>query len=268
MEFALNYSPEAAELLHAGRITIDRFKCPDWPDLIAAAAALRPVYVHYPLRAGAEEQPDWEAIALLRKQTRTPFVNLHLDPRAEFHPDIPPDSGDPSHVAALAERMAEDVAAACERFGAENVVVENVPYYGSAGKYMRAAAEPAAIRRVVEHTGCRLLLDLSHARIAAFAIGRDARAYIEALPLARLAELHITGIGLRQGRITDHLRLSEGDWPEVAWAFERIRSGAWARPQIVALEYGGIGPMFEWRSEGATLAADVPRLGTLMHGRG
>jgi uncharacterized protein (UPF0276 family) len=268
MQLALNYSPEAAELLQAGRITIDRFKCPDWPDLIATAAVLRPVYVHYPLRAGAGEQPDWDTIARLREQTKTPFVNVHLDPPAALHTDIPSDAGDPAHVAAIAERMAHDVAAACERFGAEHVVVENVPYYGAAGNFMRAVAEPAAIRYVVQQTGCRFLLDLSHARISAFALGRDARAYIEELPLARLAELHITGIGLRQGRIADHMRLSEGDWPEVAWAFERIRSGAWARPQIVALEYGGIGPLFEWRSEAATLAADVPRLQAVMIGRG
>jgi hypothetical protein len=36
MEFALNYSPQAAQLLQEGRIEIDRYKCPDWPDVRVA----------------------------------------------------------------------------------------------------------------------------------------------------------------------------------------------------------------------------------------
>jgi uncharacterized protein len=265
MEFALNYSPQAAELLRAGQIEVDRIKCPDWPDLIAEAAALRPVYVHFPLRAGAGERPDWGAVAALRERTGTPFVNIHLDPRREANPDIPPDSVEAEHVAVLAERMAADVAAACEVFGPEQVIVENVPYYTARGEFMRAATQPAAVCHVVERTGCGLLLDLSHARLAALSQGLDARAYIEALPVARLAELHVTGIGVNQGRLADHVRLSEGDWPEVAWALGRIRSGAWGRPHAVALEYGGVGPMFAWRSEAATIAVDVPRLYSMVH---
>lgn len=260
MQFALNYSPEAAALLRDGRIAIDRFKCPDWPDLIGEAARLRPVYVHFPLRAGAGERPDWLGVAALAAATETPLVNLHLDPSPAALPHVPPDSDAPEHIAAVAEAMAADVAAACERFGPERVAVENVPYYGPAGRFMRAAVRPETIRRVVERTGCRLLLDISHARLAAHSLGWDAQEYIAALPVERLAELHITGIGLHKGRLSDHLRLSEGDWPYVEWALGRIAEGTWGRPLTVALEYGGIGPMFEWRSEAATIAADAPRL--------
>ncbi|HLV36123.1 MAG TPA: hypothetical protein VKY59_13445, partial [Spirillospora sp.] len=52
MKFALNYSPQAAELLRAGDIDIDLFKCPDWPHLIEQARQQRPVYIHFPLVAG------------------------------------------------------------------------------------------------------------------------------------------------------------------------------------------------------------------------
>jgi uncharacterized protein (UPF0276 family) len=267
MEFALNYSPQAAELLRAGRIAVDRLKCPDWPDMIAAAAAVRPVYVHFPLRAGDSDRPDWDAIEALMERTGTPHVNFHLGPRPDAHPDIPPESNDPAHAALLAERMVADVSAACERFGPERVVVENLPYEGPIGAVMRPAVDPAAIRRVVEDTGCRLLLDIAHACITAFSLGVDAREYIEALPVARLAELHITGVGLHQGRLTDHLRMSEGDWPYVEWAMGRIRSGVWGRPRIVALEYGGGGgPVFGWRSESDIIALDVPRLHNYVRG--
>ncbi|MEN9935362.1 MAG: hypothetical protein RLZZ387_1941 [Chloroflexota bacterium] len=265
MEFALNYSPQAADLLRAGGIALDRFKCPDWPDLIATAAELRPVYIHFPLVAGSRRPIDWAQVAELLERTATPHVNLHLAPDVSAHPDIPPDSAEPAHASLIAERMLPDVLAACERFGPERVVVENIPYRFPSRDFLRASVEPAAIRRVVEEAGCRLLLDISHARITALHTGVDARAYIESLPVARLGELHITGIGLHQGQVTDHLRMSEGDWPDVEWALGRIREGAWGAPRMVALEYGGIGPLFEWRSDAAAIAVDVPRLYNLVH---
>src|SRR5207253_10695921 len=49
MEFSINYSLEAAALLAAGKINIDRLKLPDWPNMIADAKKLGPVYVHFPL---------------------------------------------------------------------------------------------------------------------------------------------------------------------------------------------------------------------------
>ena len=52
MNFAINYSPQAGELLKQGKIEINLFKCPDWPELIQEASALAPVYVHFPLIAG------------------------------------------------------------------------------------------------------------------------------------------------------------------------------------------------------------------------
>jgi hypothetical protein len=44
------------------------------------------------------------------------------------------------------------------------------------------------------------------------------------------------------------------------WALERIDPGDWARPWTVALEYGGVGEPFKWRSDRAALEAMVPRL--------
>ena len=36
-------------------------------------------------------------------------------------------------------------------------------------------------------------------------------------------------------------------------------------PWLVAFEYGGIGPNFEWRSESAVIAEQVPRMAALVH---
>ena len=262
MEFALNYSTQAAALLREGRIEIDRFKCPDWSDLVAQALAIRPVYVHFPLRAGTGTvgETDWSQIHAFLEQTNTPCVNLHLAPKVKDFPGIPTDTQDPTHVEMIVERMIADVEQVVVQFGSDRVIVENVPLRIAEDKFLRPAVEPAVIRRVVEATGCGLLLDLSHARITARNLDLDEREYVSQLPVERLRELHITGLGLKDGRLADHLPMTSEDWPAVEWAFERIGAGDWARPLIVAVEYGGVGASFAWRSNAAVIAADVPRL--------
>ena len=56
MQLAINYSLQALELRNEGRIRFDRFKCADWPDMIADARRHAPVYVHFPLEAGLKTQ--------------------------------------------------------------------------------------------------------------------------------------------------------------------------------------------------------------------
>jgi len=51
-ELRINYSTQAADLLKQGKIQVERFKCPDWPDMIAEASQLCPVAVHVNLKAG------------------------------------------------------------------------------------------------------------------------------------------------------------------------------------------------------------------------
>jgi uncharacterized protein (UPF0276 family) len=268
--FALNYSVEAADLLRQGQIAPDRFKCPDWPDMIAEAQQFAPVYVHFALRAGAGTlaATDWARVAALLEQCDTPYVNVHLAPMQPDMPHIPLDTTDPAHAAAIRERLLHDVGAVVEQFGAERVSVENVPYFGhipDTYPILRPAAEPALIRQVLEETGCGLLLDLSHARIAARYLGYDEQEYVAALPTERLRELHITGLRKIDALWHDHMPMVGDDWPAFAWALERIAAGAWARPWVVSFEYGGVGGPFVGRSEAAVIAEQVPRLMQMMH---
>ena len=95
MRFAVHYSRPAADLVDAGAIAPDFFKCPAWPDLIATVQANYPIYVHFPLRVGSgigdaidteTHQPaGWKKIETLLTQTDTPFVNLHLEPTVHDH---------------------------------------------------------------------------------------------------------------------------------------------------------------------------------------
>jgi uncharacterized protein len=295
MQFAANYSVPTAELFRTGRIQLDRFKCPAWPDAITAAQAIGPTYVHFPLLVGSgiddaidaeTGQPaDWARIETLMAQTETPFVNVHLASRVQDHPGIPANTNDPAHIEMLTEHLIRDVRVVVKRFGAERVMVKND--FDIGGEHLPPAYLPDCICRVVEETGCGLLLDVSHARIAAHDLGMDTREYIGRLPIQRIREIHVTGIqrfegpwieALRQagidavtiqrfaGRLLDHLPMTGEDWEFFAWAMTQVHSGAWGRPWIVTFEYGGVGPLFQALTQADVLAEQIPRLYKLVNG--
>jgi uncharacterized protein len=289
IDYAVNYSAAAASLLRQGRIQVDRFKCPAWPDVIRKARTENPVYVHFPLRAGpglgspvnseTKEPPDWDHFKGLMDETDTPWISVHLGPNPGDHPDIPPGSTEPTHVEQIADAAIRDIDAVVAKFGPDRVVAENIfEYYGM---HVRAAVLPEVITRVVETTGCGLLLDLSHARLAARDLGWDPWAYLDALPVHRIREIHITGIQRfdarwverlekenapqarideLSGREIDHLPMTPRDWEALSQTLDRIKSGAWACPRIIAFEYGGIGPFFEALTEPSILSKQIPRM--------
>jgi uncharacterized protein (UPF0276 family) len=293
VKFAVNYSAAAADLFRAGRIAVDRFKCPAWPDLIATARQLHPVYVHLPLRVGAgsgdaidtetRRPADWPRLERLLRQTGTPQVNVHLAPITGDFPGIPVDTADPAHAEVLYSHALQDVRALVARFGARRIVVENAD--DGKGLIFHAALHPDFIRRVVDEAGCSFLLDIAHARLAAHLLGIEAREYIARLPTGRIHEIHLAGIqpfagrwrallrdsdlteaelgwftGLEPGQLLDHLPLADGDWPFYAWAIEQVHRGAWGQPWIATFEYGGVGPLWELLTDRAALAEQVPRL--------
>jgi len=294
MKFALNYSPQALELVKTGRITLDLFKCPAWPDLIEALLPQHPLYIHFPLGAGAgniwdggaKQNADWEAIEALLQRTNTFYVNLHSTPQAQFFPDLPAASLEPAAVRRVTAALIRDVEAASARFGADRVIFENngMPI----GAAMWAHYLPEVISAVVEGSGCGFLFDISHARQAARHFGWDVQDYIARLPVQHTREIHITGIqtlgeawvarlrrhGVREefiarnaGQWTDHLPLVEEDWEFMDWAAAQVAAGAWGRPQIVAVECGGdgVGSFWQATTDAEVLAAQIPRLRRLFN---
>ncbi len=264
MEVAVNYSPQAAGLLRADAITFDHWKCSPWPELISAAHGTRlPLYLHFDLQAGSgtDGEVDPDHIAALVADTATPYVNLHLAPRRTDYPGVPVESGEAAHLEEILERTGRDIAPVSDRFGRERVIVENLPYRGPDGARLRVGAEPVFIHRVCEEAGCGFLLDVAHAHTAAHHLGLDEREYLSSLPVHRLHELHASGVDRDEdGRLREHMPLSEGDWELLAWCLGEIREGRWQRPWAVSFEYGGIGPLMEWRSKTSVLAEQVPRL--------
>jgi uncharacterized protein len=270
MDFAINYSPQAAQLLSVGKIKIDYFKTPPWPQMIAKAQAQRPVAVHFSLRAGNGQlhETDWSEVEHILETTATTFVNLHLAVHAHEITGVDSDNPSPAHTTQIIENLHQDIAAAVSRFGAEKVILENTPYRVGGNRVIQTCVLPDIIREVIHQHECGLLLDISHARIAADALGMDAKEFIQALPMEHLRELHFTGLhDLGGGHLMDHLPVLEADWPWLDWVLEGIAQRGWGRPHMLAFEYGGEGhEFFGSNSDMEAIARDVPRLYGFCHG--
>lgn len=272
MRLAINYSQPACNLINAGAIDIDLFKCAsDWPDTFVPAKALRPIYLHYPFCAGAYGVPqaDWALIHEQMRETETRHANTHLVPRVDLIPHIPHDSPTAAHRNELFDGMLRDIVPLIEEFGPEHVLVENAPWnpeYPSHSRFFRAAIEPELIGQIVRETGCGFLLDIGHARCTAYSLGVDPLAYMAKMPVHRICEIHFSGLRKDENDLwVDHFPLNPDDWIAIEWVLGRIRSGDWSEPWVGSFEYGGVGPLYAIRNEPAILAEQVPRLFDLVH---
>jgi len=266
MQFAINYSPQTESLRTAGHVVVDRYKCPAWPDLIATASQSRPTYVHAPLSTKELSAVTWDSLNALLDATDTPYLNLHLEAGPAEFPEIPVSSQEPAHARQIIHHFVDAVRQVAQRSGGRRVIVENVIYRGPQGKSHYLAVDPAVITTVILETGCGLLLDTAHAAVTAAYLGVRPQDYLLGFPTDALCEWHVTGARPIDGRLRDHLQLSDADWTLTEWAAERVRLGDWPKPWALALEYGGIGPTFEWRSDPAVIVHDAPRLHRLVEG--
>jgi uncharacterized protein len=263
MKFAINYSPQAEQLLHDGTIQVDVFKCPSWDDLVPRIHQSHPAYVHFGFMAGRNQLDDVDLdwVEQWLNTTDTRVINSHL---VVCEDDFA--KGESITVDAVIERVVRDIEVFGKRFGNKRVIVENIPYPdpGWNDGLLKEAVDPAVISQIVEQTGCGLLLDIAHAIRACEGLGEtDIKGYLNAMPTHALRELHVVGIlpdidanGVRQ----DHYELLESDWDMVEWSIAQIRDGKWNEPDVMAFEYGGVGPMFESRSKLSVIAEQGSRL--------
>lgn len=262
---AVNYSPALADLVASGRVELDLFKLPDWDELIDEASTVRPVYVHFPVELGATRLGvDLDRCLRLMEQTSTSLLNAHVVPSRERFPGLDVAAVDDETSDEVATALLEDLAGLSAAVGPENVIIENVPYRGDGHGLLRAGVDPAVLTRLVEESGCGLLLDLSHAVLTADALGIDVWDYLDALPTHALRELHVSGVRELERKLRDHLPLTSADIELVSAAMARVTAGAWAMPDVVAFEYGGVGPVFDWRTDPDVLAEQVPILKRLI----
>ena len=265
MKAAINYTPQAAQLLKQNHIQLDLFKCPDWPDLIAEAKQYRPVYVHFPLHAGAGniEKADWEHVEALLASTDTHYVNVHIAPHVSRFPGLELHTRDSQWIDPIVEAVIDELQPVIDRFGAEKIILENTPFDPRAQYSIPyLGVIPETINRILRRTGCGFLLDTAHARISSLTLEQDDLDYLDALDLSNLKEVHVTGTAFdsEANFWRDHFAMTTADWRSFNHVMAKIERGDCATPEIIALEYGGVGPLFDWRSDPEVIQADMTQL--------
>jgi hypothetical protein len=101
-------------------------------------------------------------------------------------------------------------------------LLENNVYYVDLPE--QEMTEPEFLNRLAERTGCGLLLDVHNVYVNSVNHGFDPAAFIDALELDRVVEVHIAGGSEMMGMYTDS---HAGPCPEPVWALlDRVVAGA------------------------------------------
>jgi uncharacterized protein len=272
VELGCNYSVPLLQLLTQHVVDVDWIKLsqPETVDEdLVITRPLRPVLLHMLPTAGSSrpvwDAYNWNALERQLQQAGSPHIALHLDLLArDWDEPMDPEDLSPATSKAALARLISGVRAVQERAHVP-VLVENMPYYGpseSSSGRLRLVVQPETIWQVTEGTGAGLLLDASHLRCAAPRLGVDVHAYAQSLPLEAVRELHVVGplsvpgLGLRDR----HQPMQDEDYALLAWLLERTA------PDVVTLEYGGMGPHFEGRNDPQMLREQLQRLRVFLAG--
>jgi uncharacterized protein (UPF0276 family) len=220
-------------LLASGETRLDRVKVGSYMDdaRLEAIAATHPVLLHVSEGAAWPRTVRWIDGQIRRaRRVGTPWVSAHLDLGSPWlayqwtlFPVIP---------RSLAVRWAVRTFRRWVARSPVPVLAENMPRWGHvAHPYL---IDPEFITQVVKEAGCRLLLDLAHARVSASTRREPARDYIGRLPLDRVDEIHLSGPRPLEGSsqlVDAHRALQEEDYALLAWVL------GVTRPFVVTLEY-------------------------------
>lgn len=121
----------------------------------------------------------------------------------------------PYHAGTLA-RVCEHIDRVHERLGRRMLLENPATYVEFAASTM---AETGFISEVIKRTGCGLLLDVNNVHVSCVNHGRDSRAYIRALPLEQMGEIHLAGFARDIDAAGDPLLIDSHGAPvaQVVW---------------------------------------------------
>lgn len=209
-KLAANGIPALYELLYTEDLPLDYIKCPlSLASRLEVAKAKHylPVLLHGWGPPGysvtMREIPEPDLLVELADASETPFVSAHL----EYDPER---DGALSNTQLL-KRIRKNVQRLRELTGLA-VLLENVPWYPWKSR-PRRTTDPEFFAEVLENSGAYLLLDLSHARVAAWHRQEDDGDYVRRFPLGRVWEIHVSGPRVGQKGLQDwHMSLLEEDY--------------------------------------------------------
>ncbi len=133
------------------------------------------------------------------------------------------------------------------------IAVEHISFYATPPGSVMDEAEH--LNEILERADCKLLLDVNNVFVNAMNRGFDARAFIDRMPLTRVAQLHIAGHFVRADgfRIDTHAEpICEGTYALFDYTMQKLK-----RPIGVLLERDDNYPLFD------ELAREIKRLDTI-----
>ncbi len=272
MKYVVNYSPPLGELLEGNELEAIPDALKMWPEfdgkkkkkfgnLVSEVKKLDlPLHYHFPFFVGRgirQQLYDIDWIRSFLNESETTKVNVHIDANKE---DVV-NTNQSKQKQQVYNLIAKDLKIVVNDFGAENIIVENMPYNPDFSTHY-LSSDPALIADLVNEFKVGLLLDIDHARMRShYGNGEKLDEYVQKLPLDSIAELHMTGTRTLEpgGELYDHLSMKEQDWDILGWAFRNIRDQHWSRPEMFIFEYGAPGKKFEWKSDPEVLKEQIPK---------
>ncbi len=124
----------------------------------------------------------------------------------------------------------------------QQLLVENIT------SYLRfthsTIPEPEFIAALVARTGCGILLDVNNVHVNAVNHGTDASAYIDAIPVGAVNEIHLAGFDQSDGMLID----THG---------QRVAEPVWSLYRRALARFGPVPTLIEWDT-------DIPPLEVLL----
>ncbi len=260
---AANYSPTLVELLNESpgavqAVKVSQFDQESWLDLYRELGIRARLFLHGLGQCISPGQVDFwdtfnqEALKTALEVTQTNYLSMHLEclvPEDRFQAGV------------YLRNLSVDVSTLHDLTGLptklENASI-SMPRPGRVQSPLMLA-DPVFIGEALSATGSRFVLDIAHAQVSASRLGRDPAGYIREMPLELVDEIHLTGVALDEGALRDwHVEMQEE-----SYALAGMVLGL-TDPKMVTLEYGGLGPVFESRSDKEALRRQVERLSRVL----
>lgn len=163
-----------------------------WGGVMREVAEKYPITTHgLSLSIGSPDPLNWEFIKKIKNFLKTYNVQVYSEHLSYSHAqnahlfDLLPIPFREDAVKHIVQRIKE-----VQDFLEMPIALENVSYYTPVAAEMD---EATFIRSIVEESGCNLLLDVNNVYVNAFNHNYDATAFIDALPLDKVAYVHMAG---------------------------------------------------------------------------
>lgn len=163
-----------------------------WGKVLREATERYPVLCHgLSLSIGSPDELDWDFLKKIKSfldEYNVKIYSEHLSyskcDNAHLY-DLLPIPFREDAVKHIAERLR-----VVQDFLERPIAIENVSYYTPVAAEMK---EEEFITNIVRESGCQVLLDVNNVYVNAFNHNYDARAFIDSLPLDRVAYIHMAG---------------------------------------------------------------------------